>query len=53
VKIKTLRQLVSVLGLMRKSQKEAARFPSKDRTATAKHWETVLDEFLAGRGITP
>ncbi|MDR1240015.1 MAG: hypothetical protein LBK27_07865 [Treponema sp.] len=48
MKIKTLKQLVAVLELLRKSQKEAARFPSKDRAATAKHWESVVDEFLGG-----
>jgi hypothetical protein len=50
MKIKTLKQLVDILALTRKSQKEAARFPSKDRAATAKHWESVVDEFLHDAG---
>ncbi|MDR2159863.1 MAG: hypothetical protein LBP23_07330 [Treponema sp.] len=48
--IKTFQQLADVLTLMRRAQKEAKRFPSRDRVATAKHWESVVDEFLQGVG---
>jgi hypothetical protein len=48
MKIKTLKQLIAVLELLRKSQKEAKRFPSRDRVATARHWEGIVDEFLDG-----
>jgi hypothetical protein len=51
VKIKTPQQLADVLALMRKSQKEAERFHSKDRVNTAKYWESVVDEFLEDLGI--
>jgi hypothetical protein len=50
VKIKTPRQLADVLAIMRKSQKEAERLPSKDRVKTAKYWEGVVDGFLGELG---
>ncbi|MDR2184988.1 MAG: hypothetical protein LBO80_04895 [Treponema sp.] len=48
--IKTFQQLAGVLTLMRRAQKEAKRFPSKDRIAAAKYWESVVDGFLQGVG---
>jgi hypothetical protein len=50
VKIKTPQQLADVLVLMRKSQKEAERFHSRDRVKTAKYWEGVVDGFLEELG---
>ncbi|MDR2020667.1 MAG: hypothetical protein LBQ14_07895 [Treponema sp.] len=45
--IKSELHLNEVLTLMRKAQKEAKRFPSKDNVATARYWEGVVDGYLA------
>jgi hypothetical protein len=50
VTIKSQAHLDDVLLLMRTAQKEAKRFPSKDRAATARYWEEIIDGYLAGGG---
>ena len=44
--IKNQAHLDDVLRLMRGAQKEAKRFASKDRLASAQYWESVIDGYL-------
>ena len=46
--IKSELHLNEVLTLMRRSQKEARRFPSKDNVATCRYWEGIVDRYLEG-----
>ena len=46
--IKSELHLNDVLTLMRRSEKEARRFPSKDNVATCRYWERVVDRYLEG-----
>jgi hypothetical protein len=48
--IKNQADLDSVLRLIRTARKEARRFASKDRAATAKYWESVIDGYLLEEG---
>jgi hypothetical protein len=44
--IKSEKHLNDVLLLMRRAQKEAKRFPSKDNKKTAEYWEGIVDRYL-------